>query len=175
MANWLDVNKYKRWIKRKGLPPVFIYDDVTDEEIEAALLDVEVLAKSDVSMDWQDAYDWDNEPENNIAYGQKWQTYRIAALVKMFRDEGEKFIKAIDIDTFYKNHNACFVEDGHHRIRALQYLKIFVMPFCMSGHEDLLEEIINFAGIKSLTEIDKIFCLETLAVNDSDIEQKLAA
>lgn len=120
----------------------FQYDHVSDKQILEALNDVESLSKVNPDLDWEDdsfLYDTDTVKEEDK------HAYRIAALIRSIQKEGVKH--AIEFDTFSMDRCLSSIPNGHHRIRALQYLSIDIVPFCMNGHLDLIEPILAYAGV----------------------------
>lgn len=120
----------------------FQYDDITDEHIAAALVDVDNLACVLPDIEWQ--CDGWLERNQTIPAGRK-HAYRVAALVHAFR--GENVLKnGISLDTFCVSQCCSCVPDGHHRIRALQYLGFPAGPFWLGGHVEPLEDLVRLAG-----------------------------
>jgi hypothetical protein len=141
MANWLTFEKVKTW---SATPlPFFQYDSIPDDHISAALMNLAVLSRVDTSLDWEDDR-WlraclDVPDERKHAY-------RVAALVRELRGGGQ-IQQPIMLDTFLLGQCCCGIGDGHHRIRALQYLAIPCGPFSLSGYLAPLEELVRVAGM----------------------------
>lgn len=140
MANWLQFDKIENWefLVLQG----FQYDEVTDQEITAALRDMQTLSKVDPYLEWQDdKFLMNNEqvPENRK------HSYRIAALVLAFRRDGG-MVKGIELDTFSNGRCCSCVGDGHHRIRSLQYQGLPAGPFELGGVIKELENLVSVAG-----------------------------
>lgn len=131
---WIDLKRLEEWDwpERAG----FAYDEIKDEEIIAYLVSDKSQLDVDISIEWQD--DKESLKRN------EWKTFhakRIAALVREMT-EG-KPIKPVELDTFANVRCPSCIVDGHHRIRALQYLGFEKIPAYCSG---LVEEL-EFLGI----------------------------
>lgn len=163
MANWLNLTKLKEWDYPFFLG--FAYDAVTDEDIEAALTDVVNLPHVDVRLDWED--DRWLEQHTGIPASQK-HAYRIAALVRAFR-EGDVMQRTIALDTFTVGTCCSCVPNGHHRIRALQYLGVHSGPFGLSGLVDVLEDLVRKAGSECPPDAAHYFSAELLAPAEDDV------
>lgn len=148
--NWLDINKVGNW------PSAFFngfqYDDITDEQITIALADP-ALVNVDVLSEWEDD-DWLRDHQT-IPEDMK-HAYRVAALVVTLRN-GDGIRNAIQIDTFAFSRCRSGVYDGHHRIRALQYLQVNIAPFGLSGNLDELEELVGIAGVDDPSSVQHVF------------------
>jgi hypothetical protein len=139
MANWLQFDKLKQWDYL--VMPFFQYDDVPDAHIYEALQDPG-LAHVDVQLDWED--DQWLSAAGHIPEARK-HAYRVAALVQAFQS-GQPMSAAIELDTFHVLRCGCSIGNGHHRIRALQYLGTDCGPFALSGRLTPLEELVAEAG-----------------------------
>lgn len=161
MANWLTFNKIAAWDYLFHLG--FAYDDIPDEAIQAALDDPERLAKVDTSLDWEDDRWLAETPD--IQEAQK-HAYRIAALVRDFQ-AGELMEHAIWLDTYNVARCRSCVSNGHHRIRALQFLGLTAGPFALSGLLDPLEDLVRLAGCEPPREAMN-YCVPTLLCTLAD-------
>lgn len=138
-VNYLYLNKLSLW--DYPIWTNFQYDEISDEDIYSALQDLN-LANVDPNLDWEDDM-WLLEydiPEN------KKHSYRVASLVKEYRKNG-KFNNIIELDTFAMDCGFC-IPNGHHRIRAYQFLGIDAVPFGLNGDLDELEELVKCAGVE---------------------------
>jgi hypothetical protein len=128
MANWLTFEKVKEW--RAAPWPFFQYDAIPDELISEALTNTAVLNRVDTRLDWED----DQQLRQCLAVPDEHKhAYRVAALVNELRAGGQ-LQRAIQIDTFLLDRCGCGIDNGHHRIRALQYLGVPCGPFGLSGY-----------------------------------------
>lgn len=159
MSNWLVFNKIKKW---PGVGLIgFQYDAISDQDIALALADVDNLQHVVTSVDWEDD-EWLAE-NTAIAPTQK-HAYRVAALVAEFQS-GAVLKQAIELDTFCCMRARSCVPNGHHRIRALQFLKLSAGPFDLSGNINSLEKLISIAGTECTTKSRK-FVGENLFENE---------
>jgi hypothetical protein len=140
MANWLNLEEMRNWSGIIFLG--FQYDDIPDDDIDRALAD-DALFSINTDLDWED--DKVLRESQRIPDRLK-HAYRVAALVKSI--ETRKLEKAIELDTFCTVRCRSCIPNGHHRIRALQYLGFDSAPFSLSGHLDSLEELVRIAGVK---------------------------
>lgn len=163
MANWLDLNKLQEWPDIVFLG--YQYDEIADTDIEAALVDVATLTQVNPSIDWED----DRWLSRTRAVPQHLKhAYRIAALVKTFR-EGGRMHDAIELDTYCMVQCRSSIPNGHHRIRALQFLKHDCAPFSLSGSVELLERLVAVAGVESPANASA-WCVDSLiSPADDDI------
>lgn len=139
MANWLQFDRIAHWdaLALTG----FAYDHIPDTAIEAALADPRLPAVN-ADLDWEDDRWLAACPD--IPDDQK-HAYRVAALVRQFQS-GRPLQSAIWLDTFCLSYCQSGVSNGHHRIRALQYLDCPAGPFVLSGYCDALEDLVRLAG-----------------------------
>lgn len=164
MANWINLAKLDEW----DFPFLlgFQYDSISDESITSALLDFDNLAQVDPELDWEDD-DWlatntDIEDEHKHAY-------RVAALVHQFRS-GQPMNSGINLDTFSVSRCLSCIPNGHHRIRAIQYLGVPAAPFELSGSLDPLEDLVRLAGVPGPgPEFEKYFANSLLQPNPDDV------
>ncbi|KWU26275.1 hypothetical protein [Burkholderia cenocepacia] len=140
MANWLTFEKIRDW----DFPVYsgFAYDWLSDDDIQAALADGPRLINVDPQIDWED--DRWLSACTTIPEERK-HAYRVAALVRAF-SAGEKMHRTINLDTFTNGRCTNCIANGHHRIRALQFLGVSVGPFGLSGLVDELERLVSIAG-----------------------------
>lgn len=165
MANWLKLDKIEQWDYLFLLG--FQYDSVTDAAIEAALLDFEQLAQVDPNLDWEDDV-WLSR-NTNIDDSNK-HAYRVAALVHAMCT-GHPIENAIELDTYNVSRCLSCIGNGHHRIRAIQYLNIPAAPFSLSGHVDPLEELVTLAGVDGPGgAFEQFFAPHLLEVDEWDIK-----
>jgi len=163
MANWLNLSRLKEW--EFAFYVGFAYDAVTDADIEAALSDVTNLAQVDVRLDWED--DRWLKQHTGIPATQK-HAYRIAALVHAFR-AGDVMRHAIELDTYVVPQCCSCVCNGHHRIRALQYLGVPAAPFGLAGLLDALEDLVRKAAAECPPDAARYFSPELLAPAADDV------
>lgn len=163
MANWLT---FKDIAKCEEIPFTgFQYDEVLDADIQAALADAETLQRVKTTIDWEDdAFLHESEviPED------KKHAYRIAALVSELKAGGQ-IQNPIEMDTFTMHKCLSCVYNGHHRIRALQFLGLTCGPFSMSGDLDILENIVAVAGTVWPSQKHHYFADALLESSEQDI------
>jgi hypothetical protein len=163
MANWLTFEKVKAW---SATPlRLFQYDSVPDELISRALADTVVLDHVDTSLDWEDDR-WLRACQ--AVPDEHKHAYRVAALVRELR-AGGKLRRPILIDTFMLGRCGCGIDNGHHRIRALQYLGVPCGPFGLSGYLGPLEELVRLAGTKVPGEFAHFFSPQLLEAQPDDV------
>jgi hypothetical protein len=168
MANWLDFQKMQDWdyLFFTG----FQYDDIPDAHIDEALADVTNLNQVNPALDWEgDSWLAGNE---SIPSSRK-HAYRVAALVHAFRT-GELLKKGISLDTFHVQKCRSCVGDGHHRVRALQYLGLTAGPFWLGGHVDALEALVEIAGTVPPPDAARYCAPKLLSLESDDIQPCLA-
>jgi hypothetical protein len=166
VANWLTLSKIEQWKHLVFLG--FQYDDVTDDEIFAALNDQSRLACVDCHVEWQD--DGWLAGEATIPNERK-HAYRVASIVRAL-DSGNVLLKAISLDTFSAGRCRSAVGDGHHRIRALQYLGLDCAPFSLGGVISQLNELVRLAGTTCPEFAQRYFSKELLAPAADDIKPR---
>jgi hypothetical protein len=120
----------------------FVYDYVMDSDIQKALS--EDLSSVDITKDWTMAYNNDNKFRYESAYTDKEKhAIRIAKLVQTVKD-GEMISPILmyfdDKAWTYDIKN--YIEDGNHRIRALQYLNYTHFPAYING--DFRQYLIDY-------------------------------
>lgn len=163
MANWLAFEKVKEWSAAPW--PFFQYDAIPDELISKALTNTAVLTQVDTRLDWED----DHQLRLCSAVPDEHKhAYRVAALVNELRAGGQ-LQRAIQIDTFLLDRCGCGIDNGHHRIRALQYLGVPCGPFGLSGYLGPLEELVRTAGAVVPAEFQHLFSPELLAAAPDDV------
>lgn len=163
MANWLKFKKIEDWETLTLLG--FQYDSITDEQIGRAIGDLETLKDVDTSIDWEDDR-WLSRC-TTVPEDQK-HTYRIAALVNAFTSSSP-MQKSITLDTFSDGQCCSCVTNGHHRVRALQYLGMEQGPFNLNGIVDQLENLVSIAGSECPEEFKKYFSKKLLKRYAEDI------
>jgi hypothetical protein len=161
MANWLDFQKMQDWDYL--FFPGFQYDDIPDAHIEDALADEANLRLVNPAIDWE-CDSW--LAQNTTIPSRRKHAYRVAALIRAFR-AGDLMIKGISLDTFNVQRCRSCVSDGHHRVRALQYLGLNAGPFWMGGHVDALEALVDIAGTTPPPEAIR-YCAPRLLLPESD-------
>jgi hypothetical protein len=121
----------------------YVYDYIKDIDIKEALK--EDLSNINISVDWTSIKE-DDIINNISAYQNKNKhSLRIAKLVKEMLDNKpirpvSMFFDAMSYNYDIKNN----IEDGNHRIRALQYLKYDGFPaYIYGGHSKYLIEYLN--------------------------------
>lgn len=141
MANWLNLMQLQAWdgFVLRG----FQYDRVSDVAIQEALNDRDAMTHIRAASDWQDD-EW-LASNKQIPEGHK-HAYRIAALVHELQNGGV-LKNAVELDTFMAGRCLSAIPDGHHRLRALQFLGFKEAPFSLSGRMDELEDLVAFAGV----------------------------
>jgi len=163
MANWLILDEVKKW--KFPFISAFQYDLITAAAIQAALDDSENLKSIDSSLDWEDDH-WLRK-HKDIPEAAK-HAYRVAALVRDIR-AGNLLQNAIHLDTFANGHCCCCISNGHHRIRALQFIGLKAGPFSLSGLLDELEELVRIAGCAVPLEAEGIVVKKLLEPADDDV------
>ena len=130
MANWLNFSKISDWAEWTGFGlSGFQYNEVTDADITSALANSSVIASIDTNLDWEDDEYLSETPD--VSEDKK-HAHRIAALVRELR-VGGNIRNAVEIDTFCMDRCCSGVFNGHHRIRAMQFLGMECGPFSLSG------------------------------------------
>ncbi len=163
MANWLDFNKVSEfsedWVSG------YNYDEITDSQIKRALADNKVIVNIDTTLDWQ-CDSWLSQlttvPESSK------HSYRVAAIVRELQSGGQ-LNSAITIDTFSSFKCCNSIPDGHHRVRALQYLGMTCGPFSLGGDCDILEALVEMAGVSGPGIFSNMFSSKLLEVCCDDI------
>ena len=163
MANWLQFDKLKAWSYLTL--PFFQYDAVTDAQISSALADTANLVQVDTALDWEDDF-W-LARHTGIREADK-HAYRVAALVAQMR-AGRVMESAICLDTFCNGQCGCCISNGHHRLRALQYLGLSAGPFALSGYLDPLEDLVRQAGCPMPAEAAAFVSKELQATTEEDV------
>jgi hypothetical protein len=115
----------------------FQYDYISDEMITNAL-NYSNLDNIDLNIDWEDDYLLQND--NSISDEFK-HAIRIAGLVKKIQSNGIEIIQPIIIDTFTVETCCSCIYNGHHRIKALQYLKYDRFPASLNGYNSELKKL----------------------------------
>lgn len=162
MANWLTLSKICEW--EGAIHPGFQYDSITDSEITSALND-DYNSEIDPNLDWEN----DSELYFNESIPEEFKhSYRVAALVRDFRN-GNLMHRSIELDTYVMGTCRSCVPNGHHRIRALQYLGLLSAPFGLSGHVDILEDLVAIAGTTCPPEAYQYVSADLLTQDDNDI------
>lgn len=140
MANWLTLKGVHEW-DFSDLR-FFQYDSITDAQIEQALADLAHLEHVNCALDWEDD-EWlagcSTIPDEDK------HTYRVAALVRQFK-AGVSMEEPILLDTFLQGRCGCCIGNGHHRLRALEFLAVPAAPFGLAGDLDPLEDLVRTAG-----------------------------
>lgn len=162
MANWLLFDKLRGW---ESPLPLFQYDGVPDTDIAKALSDLGSLSRVDVHIDWEEDV-WlaraTHVPEHLK------HAYRVAALVHHLRS-GALLCNPIELDTFAMHTCGCGVTNGHHRIRALQFLGVPFGPFSLSGYLKPLEDLVQHAGIAAPLDSSTYFHPRLLLSSPDDV------
>lgn len=133
-VNFLSLEKMRTW--DYPVFRAFQYDDVSDEQISAALKDIESIKLVDPLIDWEDD---DYLSKNNIIEENLKHAYRVASIVLSIKDKG--ILSAIEIDTYSCNKCGFCIPNGHHRIRAFEFMGIDVVPFSLNGECDIIEDL----------------------------------
>lgn len=161
MANWLQFDKIELW--DSVVITGFQYDEVPDADIQAAL-DSPHLHQVNTALDWEDDT-WLSE-HATIPPTQK-HAYRVAGLVADMR-AGNGLATAIELDTFAMRCCSC-VPNGHHRVRALQFLGLPCGPFSLSGHLTQLGALVRLAQMPCPPEFTHFFRAFLLLKNNQDV------
>lgn len=117
--SWVSFEKFQQTDWFQG----FAYDEISDKEIDNAEPD------PNIHQEWQDLYE-----------NQNWNEFharRIKALAQIIQN-GQK-IDPVIIDIGGLERSG--IIDGHHRIRALQYLNFKVFPVCLQGLTSEIKKI----------------------------------
>ncbi len=136
-TNWLDIRLMRDWPYPAWQG--FQYDYIEDIQIAEALADDRIV-NVNASLDWE-ADHW--LMESDIAEDKK-HSYRVAAIILALMNGG--YLSKIELDTYALNCCSC-VPNGHHRVRALEYLKCRVAPFGLQGTLDELEQLVELSGV----------------------------
>lgn len=161
MAHWLVFDAMRSW----DVPPLtgFQYDAIPDAYIAEALADQEQLARVDPALDWEED-SWlarcANVPK------ERKHAYRIARLVYEFEHD-RPMQQGIALDTFNAQRCRSAVGNGHHRVRALQFLGLSAGPFWLGGHVHLLRALVDLAGTEPPPAAAR-FCAPALLVLHDD-------
>lgn len=148
--NYLSIKRMRDW--DAPIFRSFQYDDITDEQINSALVDLDNLGQVNPKIDWQDdMFLFKHENIDN----EMTHAYRIAALVMELKDN-PVFDWPIEFDTFSIEQCGFCIPNGHHRIRAAEFLGIDVVPFSLNGHLDLIDELIALADINQATTFSMV-------------------
>jgi hypothetical protein len=115
----------------------FQYDNVTDNMIKKALK-YPKLDNIDCNIDWEDDEFLQND--DSVKDTLK-HAIRVAKLIQIISAGGG--VIPITIDTFCADYCCSCVSNGHHRIRALQYLGYTHFPASCSGIVSLINKIID--------------------------------
>jgi len=107
----------------------FAYDWVTDEDISKAA----PASTVELAQDWQDV--WEEDGNNTW---QEFHAARIKGLVNLLCDGTG--VKPVDLDLL--NDSLSSIPDGHHRIRAFQFLKSPVFPAYAQGLTDEIDKVL---------------------------------
>ena len=162
MANWLQFNKIELW-DSVGITG-FQYNEVSDAEIQAALYSPH-LPHINTALDWEDD-DW--LADHMTITPNKKHAYRVAALVADLR-AGLGLATAIELDTFSAMRCCSCVPNGHHRIRALQFLGVPCGPFSLAGNLKELSALVRLAQLPCPPEFTHFFRSALLLKNNQDV------
>lgn len=124
-----------------------------------------MIASIDINLDWEDDEYLSETPD--VSEDKK-HAHRIAALVRELR-VGGNIRNAVEIDTFCMDRCCSGVFNGHHRIRAMQFLGMECGPFSLSGSLDMLEELVRIAGADCPVEFERYFGESLLAATEEDV------
>lgn len=139
-VNYLSLSKMRTW--EGAFIQCFQYDDVMDEQIAKALADLDNINAVNPDIDWED--DAFLAHHEGIPDNEK-HAYRVAAIVKTLQDE-PCFKHPIEFDTYSNGQCGFCVPNGHHRVRAADFLKIDVVPFSLNGDLNMIDELVELAG-----------------------------
>ena len=144
-VQWVCFHKIARW----GYPYIqsFAYDWISNKYIDR-MNNHPLLLKTDLSKDWQDdIFDITDPslfPPDYIQYPTIRMDYhplRVRAIIEHLINRG--WIAPITLDTYSNRSCPNCISDGHHRIRALQYLGYTHFPAYCSGLINEIERIID--------------------------------
>jgi len=125
MASW----KFPAWTG-------YQYDSISDELINEALNHPDIK-HIDINIDWED----DKFLQDHNMREEMKHPMRIAKLVIHFRNSGAVY--PVSIDTYARNYCKSCVSNGHHRIRALQFMGYDSFPAYCAGVVDVIEELLQ--------------------------------
>lgn len=163
MANWLTLTDVRAW-DFSGLP-FFQYDSITDAQIERALGDLAHLEQVDCSLDWED----DEWLAGCLAIpDEDKHAYRVAALVRQLR-AGIPMREPVLLDTFLQGRCGCCIGNGHHRLRALEFLGVPAAPFGLAGDLDPLEDLVRMASAIPAEPWKAYFCEALTNASEDDV------
>jgi hypothetical protein len=162
MANWLTLSKISQWAE--NVITGFQYENLSDSDIKQALEHRAVIGRIDTSVDWED--DMYLRYTEAIPDSEK-HVHRIAAIVQDILTH--KLQSAIELDTFSLNKCCSGIPNGHHRIRALQYLGMDCAPFSLNGDLDALEILVRLAGTECPEDDRQYFSEHLLCGDEFDI------
>lgn len=145
MANWLSLQKLREWDYPAWA--LFQYDTVTDAQITKALADPRV-AEVDTALDWEDDTWLARNPD--IQDDEK-HAYRVAAIVRQLTTDAP-LREPVMLDTYSVASCGCCITNGHHRLRALEYIGMPAAPFALAGDLDALEDLVRLAGVQPVNE-----------------------
>lgn len=132
-ADWVKFDNMLNW--DYPIMSGYQYDDITDDDITSALND-QLLTNIDPQIDWED----DEYLDETIDIPDELKhSYRVAAIVKDILKSNK--INPISIDTAAVHKCCSCITNGHHRIRALQYLKYDGFPAILSGYVTILKKL----------------------------------
>lgn len=142
MIHWLRFDSIEKWPDAVILG--FQYDDVGDKDIKKCLGLPKVLAQQDVDHDWEDDRYLDDTKDIPVALK---HAARIAAIVSAIQ-AGNLLSKPLTLDSYATRTCKSAIPNGHHRIRALQYLGASCAPFELGGSVESLNKLVSIAGVK---------------------------
>lgn len=115
--------------------PGFAYDCISDNEIEVLLS--EDLNIVDINLGWESDL---NFSRNKSVPDDKKHAMRIAKIVSGILD-GSFICEPVHFDTEAALTSSSFIVDGHHRIRALQFLGFDGFPVVCSGDVKIIDSL----------------------------------
>lgn len=120
------------WVLCFGDKLNFVYDYISDEEIKKHLH--KDLSNIDITVDWTSV------PNNKFKFETAYEdiekhSLRIAKLVQEIKNGNKiKPISMLFDDRAFQYGLRSYIEDGNHRIRALQFLKYDYFPAVITGN-----------------------------------------
>ena len=133
-SEYLYLDKLLKFYGNSG----FCYTQhVTDNAITKAL-NSDLLINIDADLEHEDDR-WLRETDS-IKDVDK-HAFRVASVIQSIKKNGLKH--PIIIDTMTYNYTICGIPDGHHRLRALEYMGYNYALFSLSGYMDEIEELVN--------------------------------
>ena len=134
---YISFKKIEKWDKYSG----FVYDFITDKQIEFATEILkqypEIKQNLNIDVNFLDDKHMENyKTEQELIF---MHSCRISILIDIAKNNSLIPVVFDTIANVVDNYSG--VLDGHHRIRALQYLKRLIFPAYCSGYVDEIDSI----------------------------------